>query len=301
MIRQVLFIVNRRAGTDEKKAFPAAVARALDPALFSWRIAMTEYQGHATELARAAAAEKMDIVAVVGGDGSVNEAARGLWGSGTALAIIPRGSGNGLARFLDIPLDTAGALETLSTGKPHAIDAGFANGHLFLSNAGVGFDAVIATLFASSRGRGLAGYARLVIRALVRYRPQTYRVEADGARWSGPAFFITAANGGQFGYGFRIAPQARIDDGLLDICIMRPLRWWELAPVSLKALRGKLPGSRYAEYLRCRSLVVEGPAPLEALQTDGDAVPVTNCAVRMELRPAAIRVLVPAASGRADA
>lgn len=293
MPAQVLFIVNRKSGTDDKKAFPEAVDRCLDAARFSVRIVYTEYRGHAVELASEAARQGVEIVGVVGGDGSVNEVARGLVGTGSVMAVIPRGSGNGLARFLGIPRDMRRALEVIHTGTPRPIDVGSANGHLFLSNAGVGFDTLIAELFAHNKGRGLFNYARLVLSAVRHYNAGTYQVKTEAGQWRRRAFFITAANANQFGYGFKIAPQARIDDGFLDICMMKPLRWWQLGAVSWKALTGRLAESRYADYLHCRTLTVSGQSPITTMQVDGDAVVVEGGAVEIKISPHALRVLVP--------
>lgn len=293
MATQVLFIVNRKAGTDDKKTFPDAVARYLDASVFSSRIVYTDYRGHAVELAAEAARQGVDIVAAVGGDGSVNEVARGLAGTPAVMAVIPRGSGNGLARFLGIPRNTARALELIREGAPRPIDVGSAAGHLFLSNAGVGFDALIAGLFRDNKGRGLWNYARLVLAAIRRYEPVHYKVSTGEGGWEGKAFFVTAANADQFGYGFRIAPQARIDDGFLDVCVMKPLRWWQLGAVSWKALRGTLPGSRYADYLRCRSLTLSGATPVGPLQVDGDEVETARGELLIEIRPRALRVMLP--------
>jgi len=298
MATQVLFIVNRKAGTDDKKAFPGAVARYLDATRFSSRIVYTDYRGHAVELAADAARQGVEIVAAVGGDGSVNEVARGLAGTATVMAIIPQGSGNGLARFLGIPRSTARALELIRDGAPRAIDVGSAAGHLFLSNAGVGFDALIARLFRDNKGRGLWNYARLVLAAIRRYEPVNYKVSTGEGSWEGKAFFVTAANSDQFGYGFRIAPQARIDDGFLDVCVMKPVRWWQLGAVSWRALRGTLPGSRYADYLRCRSLTLSGKTAVGPLQVDGDEVETPGGKLIFEIRPHALRVMVPCVGRR---
>lgn len=294
MTEKVLFIVNRKAGTDDKKAFELAAARYLNAARFTHQVVFTEYRGHAVTLAKAAAGEGAGIVAVVGGDGSVNEVARGLKGTSTLMAIIPRGSGNGLARYLGIPRDIRRAIGVINTGVPRTLDAGEANGQLFLSNAGVGFDTLIATLFRDNKGRGLVNYARLVVAAVRGYRAATYTLSTESGTGRYQAFFVTAANANQFGYGFKIAPQAQIDDGLLDVCIMKPLRWWQLGAVSLKALSGTLPGSRYATYLCCRSLEIRAEEPITAFQVDGDSLPADGGSIRMKITPGALRVLVPA-------
>jgi YegS/Rv2252/BmrU family lipid kinase len=292
-LKRVLFIVNRKAGPDGKNNFPAQVNSVLDRRLFSWDIAHTRFQGHAVQLAADAAAAGVDIVAAVGGDGSVNEVARGILGTEAVLAVIPKGSGNGLSRALGIPRDIRSAIGVINRDQAGWIDAGYANDHLFLSNAGVGFDALVARLFTGSKGRGLFNYSRLVISALSRYESGHYHLLTGSGEADEQAFFVAAANGNQFGYGFKIAPDAKMDDGLLDICIMKPLRWWQLPAVSLLSLSGKLVGSRYAKQLRCRTLTLTRKEGLDWMQVDGDALPVENAEVHFRVVPRALRVLMP--------
>lgn len=292
-MRNILFIVNKKAGTDEKKRFPEQVKKILDGKQFSYDIVYTQYRGHAIELTRDAVRNKTDIIAAVGGDGSVNEVAQALPGKESLLAIIPKGSGNGLARALGIPLQTESAIALLSRNHEMAIDVGFANGHLFLSNAGVGFDTLIARLFADNKGRGLLNYSKLVINAIRHYQSATYKLETESEALEEKAFFITAANGNQFGYNFKIAPDAKLNDGLLDICIMKPLHWSHLPAVSLRALSGKLSGSKFVKHIRCRQLVISSEETLEWMQVDGDALQVTNNRVEIVLQEKAIRILAP--------
>lgn len=292
MLKKVLFIVNRKAGTADRKHFPSQVKEALNTDLFSYQIEFTEYSGHAIALARQAAAQGTDIIVAVGGDGSVNEVAQGVIGTSSALAIVPKGSGNGLARALHIPLNMGKAISVINGGKEMQIDAGLANDHLFLSNAGIGFDALIARLFADNKKRGLLNYARLVVKAVRHYQAQTYQVHTASGNTEEKAFFITIANGNQLGYNFKIAAAAAIDDGLLDICIVRPLRWWHLPAVSLKAFKGKLGQSRYAKYLR-RGEVIISNETLAWMQVDGEVCPVTGDSITVKILPGALKVLVP--------
>lgn len=288
-----MFIVNKKAGTDGKKRFSSQVRRVLGAGMFSYKIAFTEYRGHATELARAAAAQNTDIIAAVGGDGSVNETARALVGTNSTLAVIPRGSGNGFARALGIPLNTARALSLLKAGTQASVDVGFAGEHLFLSNAGLGFDALVAELFADKKQRGLLNYARLVTLAIRRYRPATYLIRTATDEIEEKALFVAVANSNQFGYSFKIAPGARMDDGLLEVCIMKPLRWWQLPGVSLQALTGRLAGSRQMRYLRCTEVVIQGRERLQRMQVDGEPLPLERESIRITVRPKALTVLVP--------
>jgi YegS/Rv2252/BmrU family lipid kinase len=297
-LKKVLFIVNSRAGTGRREGFPRQVEEVLDPGLFSWEIVYTSYRGHAASLSAQAAREGVDAVAAVGGDGSVNEVARGLLGTGCALAVIPAGSGNGFARMLGIPRNIPGALQAINDFHPVTIDVGFANGHLFLSNAGAGFDSLIARLFHDAPNRGLFNYARLVLGAIRTYRCKHYHLVMDSGELRERAFFVVAANGDQFGYNFRIAPGARMNDGLLDICVLKPIRWWQLPTVSLMSLTGRLGNSRFAIHMRCRSLVLERDEELSWMQVDGDPVDVREGRVEISVAPGALRVLAPSVPPR---
>jgi YegS/Rv2252/BmrU family lipid kinase len=292
-LKKVLFIVNNKAGTGNRERFPALVEQVLDPSLFSWRIAFTQYRGHGAALSAEAARGEADIVVAVGGDGSVNEVARGLLGTRSVLGVVPAGSGNGFARALGIPRNPSRALQLIARFHPRTIDVGFANGHLFLSNAGTGFDSLIARLFHDAPGRGLFNYARLVVGAVRGYRSGHYHLVTDSGEMHEPAFFVVAANGDQFGYNFRIAPGARLDDGLLDICILRPLHWWQLPAVSLRSVTGRLEGSRFALHVRTRSLTLKADEELSWMQVDGDAVPVRDGVLTITVAPAALTVLTP--------
>jgi diacylglycerol kinase family enzyme len=265
----------------------------LDSRAFDFEIVYTRYPGHGMELATAAASQGVDIIVAVGGDGSVNEVARGLLGSSSTLAIVPRGSGNGLARILGISRSTSAALEVIRDGSCKRMDAGQANGHLFLSNAGVGFDALVARLFSQGTRRGFWAYSRQVLRELRHYRPRTYTLQTENTFLEIPAFLVTVANGRQFGYNFKIAAGARPDDGILDACIMKPFRPAALPAVSLTALTHGLAGSRFALHMPCRDLRIGAAEPLEWMQVDGDPVPVTQETVHMGILPDAIQVLVP--------
>lgn len=291
-MRQILFIINPKSGTNRKKEFPSQINHILNKKLFSYDIAYTEYRGHAIELTSQAAKNGVDVITAIGGDGSVNEVAQGLLGTESTLAIIPRGSGNGLARSLKIPRNTEKAIERINHFKTKIIDVGYANDRLFLSNAGTGFDTLIARLFADRTKRGLMNYSKLVMNAIRNYPSRQYHLIIDDIEMNEQAFFVTAANGNQFGYNFKIAPNALIDDGFLDVCIMKPLRMKHLANVSLKSMTGKLERSRYAKHVRCKNLIITCNEPLEWMQVDGDAVEVKDNQVKINIQPACLKVVI---------
>jgi len=180
-------------------------------------VCVSQRRGHAHELAAAAVRRGDRLVMAWGGDGTVNEVASALVGSSTALGIVPGGSGNGLARELGLPLTAEAALHAALAATPCVVDAGQLDGRWFFSLAGIGFDAHVAAAFDRHQGRrGFANYVRITVRELRRYTCATYRVNGGAAV---RALLVTVANSGQFGNGARIAPDARIDDGLLDLVV----------------------------------------------------------------------------------
>jgi diacylglycerol kinase (ATP) len=210
----------------------------LDPTIAGRRVAMirdelgtrglsasihvTESPGHGRELAASAVADRAELVLVWGGDGTVNEVGGGLAGSATALGLIPAGSGNGLAAALGIPRDPHAAIATALGSRTMAADVGMLGDRPFFNVAGIGFDAHIARLF-NQRSRGRRGrwpYIALGVREGCRYRSQHYELQLDGEVHSSNAFLIAFANGREYGLGMQIAPKARLDDGLLDACII---------------------------------------------------------------------------------
>jgi YegS/Rv2252/BmrU family lipid kinase len=193
------------------------------------QVRLTERPGHATELAARAVEEGADRVFAWGGDGTINEVAVALKGTGVALGIVPAGSGNGLARELRVPLDAARALRVAATGPVRPVDVGDIDGHPFLNVAGAGFDARVALAFNTERkGRlGLRSYVRITIRELRRFVAEPCRVIVGNEVIETRPLLIALANSAQYGNGARIAPDARIDDGLLDVVVVEatsPLR-----------------------------------------------------------------------------
>ena len=184
-------------------------------------IFVTERKGHARELAAGAVARGARLVVAWGGDGTVNEVASALAFTRAALAIVPSGSGNGLARELGIARQPDRAILQAVAATPRPIDAGELGGRMFFSVAGVGFDAHVAACFDRDLGgrRGLVGYARITMRELFSYRAGDYRISGDVQRVARRAILVTLANSAQFGNGARIAPAARVDDGQLDLVV----------------------------------------------------------------------------------
>ena len=245
----------------------------LDSAQWLPNISFTEYAGHATEMAYQYARMGFDAVVAVGGDGTVNEVARGLIkaGKSTALSIIPMGSGNGFARHLNIPIKPQRALELINHSEPIAVDFGLANGRVFVSTCGTGFDAMIADHFAGSNKRGFATYFQNIIHDAFSYSPQTYHLVGDGIDVTHKAFLITFANANQWGYEALIAPKASVQDGKMDIMLMSSHAILGSASLALRLFAGSIDDSHFMNTIRAKEVTLEreeaGP-----FHIDGDPV-----------------------------
>lgn len=183
---------------------------------------VTERPGHGSDLTRAAIARGVDLIMAWGGDGTVNEVASALAFGSVPLAIVPSGSGNGLARELRIPLDARDAFGAALTGRARRIDAGELDGRLFFNVAGVGLDANVARAFAGARHRrGFARYVQLTLREVFTYRPCEYTITTDVSSRRERVLMIALANGCQYGNGAIIAPDACLDDGRLEVIVIR--------------------------------------------------------------------------------
>ncbi len=190
------------------------------------RIRVTERAGHARELARDAVAANADALIVWGGDGTINEAGAALIGSQTVLGVVPAGSGNGLAAALGVSREPARAVSDAFDAPVHRIDAGVMNGRPFFNIAGIGFDARVAALFnaRAAGSRGAWPYLVIGVREGCRYCAVDYVVTLDGEPARFRALLIAFANGREYGIGARIAPGARLDDGVLDAVMVEDAR-----------------------------------------------------------------------------
>lgn len=187
---------------------------------------LTNAPGHATELARAAIVGGADVVVAMGGDGTVNEVARALIGTSVALGVVPCGSGDGLARGLGLPTDRRAALEVAFAGETRRIDIGYANDQPFLNVAGIGFDAEVGRLFASRKTRGPLGYIVMSAKHVWTYASAHYDVQFDDVRRTGPMFLVGFANSAEYGNGAILAPEADVQDGVLDVLIVKAGSAW---------------------------------------------------------------------------
>jgi YegS/Rv2252/BmrU family lipid kinase len=262
-------------------------------------LVVTGQSGRATGLARAALADGCERVVAVGGDGTMNEVAQALVGASATLAIVPRGTGNGLALYLGLPTQPRRALALLAdaTARVVTIDTGTANGHPFFNAMGLGFDAEISRRFNRLTRRSLAAYARTVFAALVRaagrQRGQRITITDDnGTQETLDAFLVAVANSDQYGNHARLAPGARVDDGLLDLVAVEPPGLWGALPLVARLFLGTFDRSPRVRRHRSARFIIHRPAP-GLIHTDGETHE-TGATVEIAVLPRSLRLLVPA-------
>lgn len=267
MRERILFIVNPISGGQEKTFIPSLVDEFLDHAIFDAEIIFTERVGHATELAKQAILDGFDIIASVGGDGTINEIASVLESTDKKMAIIPSGSGNGLARTLNIPIDKKKAISNLNLLRTIRIDSGTFNERKFFNVAGIGFDAHISALFANHKTRGFSGYIRTTLDEIKNYKPQNYTIIVDGVTYERVAFMLSIANSSQYGNNAHISPLASVNDGLLDVCIIKPFPLFKFPLLGFKLFSKTVHNSVYIEILKGKNISIiraeEGPIHID--------------------------------------
>ncbi|NEM98394.1 diacylglycerol/lipid kinase family protein [Pontibacter burrus] len=288
---RIRFIINPVSGTRSKVDVAARIKLYLDHKKLDHDIVYTDYAGHATELAAAAAADNYYAVVAVGGDGTVNEVARSLQYTNTALAILPKGSGNGLARHLQIPLQLNNAIKMLNTGQISQIDSGTINDMPFFTTAGIGFDAYISSVFAGSKSRGLKTYVELIVKEVRNYRHLPVKVWINDKELVTDCFVMAFANAAQYGNNAYIAPLADIRDGLLDICLIRQLDVVKALNLSYCMLTKQLANAQSAEYFKTTQVRVETEQPM-MFHADGEYKGKAS-QFDVKLNPLALKVLIP--------
>lgn len=233
--KKIVFIVNPISGTTSKKHVLELLEQQIDREKYQYEVVYTEYAGHAEKIAAEKAQEGVFAVVAIGGDGTINEVGRSLRHTDTAMAIIPCGSGNGLARHLKIPMDVKKALDIINRGYVEEIDYGLINERPFFCTCGVGFDAFVSLKFAEAGKRGPITYVQETLKVSLSYKPETYEIEVDGKESQRyRAFLVACANASQYGNNAYIAPQATLKDGFLDITILEPFNILDVPSLSFQ-------------------------------------------------------------------
>ncbi len=291
---KLLAIINPISGMGGKGKMPSLIKERLASDRFDIEVVFTERSGHATVLAQDAVSDGCDIVLAVGGDGTVNEVGRAVCGTSTALAILPCGSGNGLARHLHIPMNAEKALDAVSNGVIDLVDYGTVNEQPFFCTCGVGFDAQVSYKFANEDTRGLVTYIKTTISEYFRYRAQHYRITIDGDTIDEKAFVIACCNAAQYGNNALVAPRASMQDGKIDITVIHSFNLGEAALLSARLFTSNIDRDRHVSIYRGRDILIERDDE-DVMHIDGDPVMMPEL-LHIVCHPSAMRVVVPASN-----
>lgn len=287
--KNILFVINPVAGTGLHKGIEPLINKYLDSNRYNCEIFYTAKPKQALHLRQLGLLENLFMVVAVGGDGTVNEVASNIVKEDVTLGIIPTGSGNGFARHFNIPLNVVNAIKLLNTGKPITVDSGKIQGNLFLNVAGLGFDAYISSKFANLQRRGFLSYIKLAVNTFYKYRSKRYQIKIGDEVHERTAFLIAIANTSQYGNNAFIAPNAILDDGKFDICIMKPIKWYQIAPISIRLFAGTLHKSSMVEYMLASRVEIEQ----ESNYFHYDGEPANGSTKLMaEVMPLSIKVMV---------
>ncbi len=291
MKQKILFIINPISGGRDKKKIPALIDMYLDKTKFDYRISFTERVEHAFMLSKAALKEGYQIVVAVGGDGTVNEVAKGIFHTDTILGIIPFGSGNGLARTLKIPLKVIEAINNINDCYCIKIDSARLNNRMFFNMAGSGFDAEVSNEFAGDKKRGLLGYVRVAFQQIIKYKPQQYKISIDGKIIERQAFILSIANSSQYGNDAHIAPHADVRDGILDIVVVKPFHFIKLPLLAMYMFTNKADKTSYVEYFKGKKILIQREKA-DAIHLDGEPY-IEDKDLNIEVLPLSLNVIVP--------
>ena len=283
------FIVNPASGRGKGLGIGRELEERLQYLDLDFRLVYTKAPGHAIELARKAV-ESFECIVAVGGDGTLNEVVNGLGESGAYLGLLPVGSGNDFARAVSLETKLDRALHTLLRGEVRRIDLGKANGRYFHNGLGIGFDAhVVHNSLRVKRLRGNAIYLYSVLRTLFKYRPIPLRIEYNNQTHTSDYFMVTVGNGTSLGGGFRLTPDARLDDGLFDVCLINNMPMPSVLRNLIKVYSGKHKEDPRVKIVRSEGLKIRSEEPF-AVHVDGELLSMNLRELQVEMIPQALRV-----------
>lgn len=295
-LKKIAFVVNPISGTQGKELILKWIDEKLDREKYVPEILYTQRAGHAVEIAAEKAREGVYAVVAIGGDGTINEIARSLVHTQTALGIIPCGSGNGLARHLQIPMEAKRAIDIINEGLTEIIDYGKINEIPFFCTCGVGFDAFVSLKFSQAGKRGPLVYLEKTLRESLKYRPERYELEMDGNTIRYKAFLIACGNASQYGNNAYITPQATLDDGLLDVTILEPFTVLDVPALAFQLFNKTIDQNSRIKTFRCQSLRIHRDKP-GVVHYDGDPIMMGDT-LDVKIVQKGLKVIVPRNAGK---
>ncbi|MFC2104896.1 diacylglycerol/lipid kinase family protein [Bacteroidota bacterium] len=266
---KILFVVNPISGNKPKEYITELIEQKFDENHYKTKIIFTRFAGDAIKIVKQYTQKGYKKVVAVGGDGTVNEVASAIVETNAVLGIVPFGSGNGLARHLKIPLKPQKALDLIKAGNQIKIDYGKINDQKFFCTTGIGFDAHIGHLFSKMEGRGFSNYIKATVSEFRRYQPKRYEISMNGTTIMRDAFLITFANASQYGNNAHIAPKADIQDGKLEVAIMRSFPLITAPGIGARLFLKNIDKSVYLETYKCNNIIVKRKSP-DVVHFDGE-------------------------------
>jgi len=283
---KTLFIVNPAAGRNNSNKIWKEIRTYIN---FAYDFILTKAPGEATEIAKSAVRQGFTRVVAVGGDGTVSEVVNGIAGNDVELGIVPAGSGNDFIKALRVPQRPMDALSVIERGHSQEVDLGKHDGGFFINVAGAGFDAETLNTNKNIKFlRGPLAYVTSVILTLIRYSPKNAEITVDGKTYYRKLWLVAVANGQYFGGGMKISPDAVIDDGMFDVCLVNEISRFEIIKFLPKVFSGAHRDHKAFQVIRGREVKIEFEAPT-MVQADGEIIGHTP--VTFSLIPKALRVI----------
>jgi diacylglycerol kinase (ATP) len=292
MKKKIRFIVNPFSGTSGKQSTPSLIKQFLDHSKFEYDIVYTKKAGHAIQLAMEGVQQNYDFVAAVGGDGSVNEVAQSLIHSNTSLIVLPGGSGNGFSMHLGLGRSIKKAIQIINTGQVIEIDTCNVNERFFINVSGLGFDARIAYKTKQNKKRGFLPYFITSIREARKFKSQKLKIIVDEQTISGDYAAVVIANASMYGYHFTIAPTASMQDGIMDLMLIKKAPLYRYFLTIFRFLNRTLHKSKITETIQGKSISIE-MEDNNYLHVDGEGYEAEK-ELKFKINPKSLRVLAPA-------
>lgn len=285
----IWFVINPISGIRRKDTIPGIISSELNTDIFEYELKFTTHKGHGFEIGREAVERSIDIVCAVGGDGSVHDVGTALIGTSVTLAILPAGSGNGLARHLKIPLDISKAVHCINKNYSIQMDTVKVNESPVLGFGGFGLDALIAKRFDQDNKRGFWVYVKHVLKEFFKYHPINFTIDTNGEIKKLPALMCTVANTSEFGNGFIVSPKSDPTDGKLELVILKPFSFWKIPFVVRNYFKGSLQKDTLSEVITFKTATIEMNNSLG--HYDGEPATVPN-KVTIEVVPKSLQILI---------
>lgn len=298
-MRKIVVIINPISGGKSKDEIPQIAHEIFPDGDYCLEIFYTERAGHGYELAIQGMEEGADTIVAVGGDGTINEIGKALIrDTSVKFGIIPMGSGNGLARHAEIPMDIREALELIREGHSELIDYGDLNGHIFFTTAGTGFDAEVGQRFAELgqkptilAKRGPVTYLRAIFEMAMKYIPKEYTIMTDNEVFHEKAFFITVGNAAQWGNKFYITPRASQQDGMFTISVVKPFLYIEAPKIAVQLMNRKFDQNEHVRTITSRHIRIHSE-DIGYAHVDGEPM-FLESPLDVTMHAAGLRIIVP--------